>query len=166
MGTTITRLEGTIDVYGGLIEIIDYTAVTDGNGASLSPKTMNAGDITADNIHDFVLLDNASISGISGKDATITHDGGTIALRNTFNLAVAEAQNVKIAGIVCIYASGATSKLQVQPTAIVDVATGIDEIEADNAPAEYYNLQGVKVADDTKGLLIRRQGDKTVKVVK
>ncbi len=35
-----------------------------------------------------------------------------------------------------------------------------------NAPVEYFNLQGVRVANPENGLFIARQGDKVVKVVK
>lgn len=43
--------------------------------------------------------------------------------------------------------------------------TGIDAIVADeNAPVEYYNLQGIRVAEPSNGIFIRRQGYKTTKV--
>lgn len=42
---------------------------------------------------------------------------------------------------------------------------GLDDIVAeDNAPVEYYTLQGVRVAEPTPGLYIRRQGTKVTKV--
>lgn len=47
-------------------------------------------------------------------------------------------------------------------------STGVEEIatEVNNAPAVYYNLQGVRVNNPAKGgLYIIRQGDKTVKAV-
>lgn len=40
------------------------------------------------------------------------------------------------------------------------------EIEAADAPVEYYNLQGVRVANPENGLYIMRQGDKVTKVIK
>ena len=43
--------------------------------------------------------------------------------------------------------------------------TAIEVIEAENAPVEYYNLQGVKVANPEKGLFIKKQGNKATKVV-
>ena len=47
------------------------------------------------------------------------------------------------------------------------VATGIESIEADeNAPAVYYNLQGIKVANPSEGIFIKVQGNKVTKVVK
>lgn len=46
--------------------------------------------------------------------------------------------------------------------------SGIDGVEVDDAdadaPVEYYNLQGVRVADPSNGIYIRRQGSKAVKV--
>lgn len=46
-------------------------------------------------------------------------------------------------------------------------SSGVDEIVADNAPAEYFNLSGLKIAasDLTPGLYIKRQGDKVTKVL-
>lgn len=47
-----------------------------------------------------------------------------------------------------------------------DDQTAITDINADNdAPAEYYNLQGVRVDNPTAGIYICRKGDKTSKVV-
>ena len=43
--------------------------------------------------------------------------------------------------------------------------TGIEEIATENAPVEYYNLQGVKVNAPENGIFIRKQGAKTTKVV-
>lgn len=42
---------------------------------------------------------------------------------------------------------------------------GIENVAADNQDAVYYNLQGVRVENPTKGLYIKRQGNKATKVV-
>lgn len=48
----------------------------------------------------------------------------------------------------------------------VYIPTGVAEIEtAENAPVEYFNLQGVRVANPENGLYIRRQGNKVSKVI-
>lgn len=44
-------------------------------------------------------------------------------------------------------------------------ASAIEEIAADNAAVEYYNLQGVKVANPENGLFIKKQAGKATKVV-
>ena len=44
--------------------------------------------------------------------------------------------------------------------------SGIEDVVIENAPAVYYNLQGVRVEGDlTPGLYIRRQGNTTTKVI-
>lgn len=48
----------------------------------------------------------------------------------------------------------------------VVVPSSVSDIEADeNAPVEYYNLQGVRVANPENGIFIRRQGNKATKVM-
>ena len=43
---------------------------------------------------------------------------------------------------------------------------GVENVEIDNnAPAEYYNLQGVKVANPENGVFIKVQGGKATKVM-
>lgn len=45
-------------------------------------------------------------------------------------------------------------------------SAGIDGIVADNeAPVEYFNLQGIRVAEPSNGLYIRRQGKEVTKVM-
>ena len=46
-----------------------------------------------------------------------------------------------------------------------DVTTSVEEIATENVAVEYYNLQGVKVANPENGIFIRKQGSKTTKVV-
>ena len=44
--------------------------------------------------------------------------------------------------------------------------SGIEEVGVDaNVPVEYYNLQGVKVANPENGIFIKKQGGRTCKVV-
>ncbi|MDE6574050.1 MAG: hypothetical protein K2L84_01825 [Muribaculaceae bacterium] len=42
---------------------------------------------------------------------------------------------------------------------------GVVEVQDENAPVEYYNLQGVRVQNPENGMYIRRQGTKTSKVI-
>ena len=46
------------------------------------------------------------------------------------------------------------------------ISTGIDDVTVEeNAPVEYYNLQGVRVENPANGLYIRRQGNTATKVL-
>ena len=42
--------------------------------------------------------------------------------------------------------------------------SAVSELNSESAPEEYYNLQGVKVANPENGIFIRRQGSKTTKI--
>lgn len=44
-----------------------------------------------------------------------------------------------------------------------EASSGIDGVELDNAPAEYFNMQGVRVANPEKGFYIVRRGNKVSK---
>ena len=47
-----------------------------------------------------------------------------------------------------------------------DIATSVELVGSDNnAPVEYYNMQGVKVENPTNGVYIKKQGERTSKVV-
>ena len=44
-------------------------------------------------------------------------------------------------------------------------SSGIDDILADGDEVEYYNLHGVRIVNPTKGIYIKREGNKVTKVV-
>lgn len=68
----------------------------------------------------------------------------------------------KTAQIAAYWASGKKCGLyEFNPTG----TSAIEEIAADNAPVEYYNLQGVKVANPENGIFVKKQGAKATKVV-
>ena len=60
-----------------------------------------------------------------------------------------------------------TDKSTVFPVLYMLKGAGVEAVVADDAeaPVEYYNLQGVRVAEPENGLYIRRQGNKVEKVV-
>ncbi len=47
------------------------------------------------------------------------------------------------------------------------ITTGIEEapVENEEAPVEYYNLQGIKIANPSNGIFIKKQGNKITKVL-
>lgn len=45
------------------------------------------------------------------------------------------------------------------------VNSAVEEIETSDAPVEYYNLNGMKIAEPSNGIFIRRQGTKAEKVI-
>lgn len=72
-------------------------------------------------------------------------------------------------GAKCEMTNEALPKLTLT-TEAVDIVTptsAIDRIDADNEnlPVEYYNMQGLKVSGQEPGMYIRRQGNKTTKII-
>lgn len=64
------------------------------------------------------------------------------------------------------YANGTKYRVASLTFTPAEPQSAIETIAADeNAPVEYYNLQGQRVAEPTQGLVIRRQGNKVEKVV-
>ena len=45
------------------------------------------------------------------------------------------------------------------------IGAGVESVDRADAPAEYYNLNGVKVSDPAAGIYIRRQGAKAEKII-
>lgn len=46
----------------------------------------------------------------------------------------------------------------------VEITTGVEKVSVENVASEYYNLQGIRVNKPSKGVYIKKTGDKTVKV--
>ncbi|MBD5386359.1 starch-binding protein [bacterium] len=47
-----------------------------------------------------------------------------------------------------------------------NVGSGVSMVMEDNAPVEYFNLQGVRIAEPSNGIYILRKGSKVSKIVK
>ena len=105
----------------------------------------------------FKLKAGSFVFGTGGGDVAVELDTDYTAKKtgNAYSIGAGKYN------FVCtVAADGETATLKV--TAATD---GIADITADeNAPVEYFNLQGVRVAEPTTGLYIRRQGGKAAKV--
>ena len=90
--------------------------------------------------------------------------GGTIrlTLNTNFTLGVGTYSSY-----VAVQAGSTANRVQIETTVNLteSSATAIDNVDVEMTPAEYYNLQGVKVENPEKGIFIKRQGNKTTKVV-
>lgn len=75
----------------------------------------------------------------------------------------------KVVSFIC--ANADQSKVSVPYTFTIaadGTVTGIEAVEteeAENAPVEWYTMQGVRVAEPADGLFIRKQGNKVTKVI-
>ena len=116
-----------------------------------------------------VKFDAATATGSTKNNFDGTVDEVTYTFRNNFDdvpSVEAGLYNVKLA--VSYYVDKNNNEtLQLYPIAYTAITeTGIDDVVVDeNAPVEYYNLQGVRVDNPENGLYIRRQGNKATKVL-
>ena len=109
-----------------------------GNGSSFVIMELSSGDVVAE--------ETASVGSVG-----------------VFQSLVSEKVSETKANIYQYYAGG---KVAMYTFEVPGVATGIESVEAEvEAPVEYYNLQGVKVANPDNGLYIKKQGKKVTKVI-
>lgn len=144
-------------------------------GTFIAP-TVAAADITADKMSYVLKVENVVFDAATPDESTTTTDftgkvttGETVTeltFRNYYGLASQEADTYDVTAIV-VYNN---KVVKLNPLAFVKSSTdGIEEVEAidPTAPCEYYNLQGVRVAaENARGLLIVRQGNRAAKVLK
>jgi len=157
--------EGTYENYKGTTPEIKNAKLPEATAGTFTPEVVAPDAITNDFVNNVVTINNVVLSEATpeGK-ANFTGMVGetTVNLRNNYELSSEEAGTYNITVVVTIY-NGAPS-LYVTNYEKVDT-TGIDEIGVDEtAPVEYYNLQGIRVANPENGVYIRRQGTKATKV--
>ena len=159
-----------MDNYQGLPEMIpvgDLPSVKE--EGTYTPDEITAADVTEANINRVVVLKNVVFAAATpAADASTANRNYTgkigdteINFFNKFKNASVEAGTYNVTGVVGINGT----KLQITPISFEATTTnGIDSIVAeDAAEAEYYNLQGVRVAAPESGLYIVRRGNKVTK---
>ena len=142
-----------------------------GGGIRISPDGTQIAISTSKttfSIYDLEYLEDGGVEIV--EKTRITHGIGT----NCYDIAWDLAGNIYICGNSGEYLKGfalprtepATTKAASKYAFAIDTTVAIDDVDADdNAPVEYYNLQGVKVENPEKGIFIRKQGKKATKVV-
>ena len=135
--------------------------------------------LTDSNVHQLRLIFNKELSGANLAIDDFTVDcstGGKTVMPNYNGVPTSGATSMLVEGlqegriyyfsVVAVNAEG--KKSAVSNEIEVDLTTaGIDEIIVDNnAPVEYFNLQGIRVDNPGTGIYIRRQGSLVEKVIR
>lgn len=96
------------------------------------------------------------------KEEAFVHEVKGKTAKSTVTL---DAENSKATIKVSnVHADHDGQKEHIYNFSFVTTPTGIEDIEASEAAVEYYNLQGIRVANPENGIYIRRQGNKVTKV--
>lgn len=169
--------KGKVSIYNNLIELVpnDATLATTGAaGIVLHPMPVGALDVpyvvTANNQSGYIKLKDVVFeTATPAADVTATADRTytgkmgdyEITFFQRFGLDSYEAGTYDVTGFIAVF----KDQVQVYPIKIESLS-GIGAITGDaNAPVEYFNLQGISVANPENGVFIRRQGSKVQKVV-
>ena len=122
-------------------------------GTAVEPEEVTA--VTAEDANKYVVVKGATISGVSGKDATLKVGTTTIALYNNLGITLTEGTNLTVTGFVNIF--GQT--VQIVPSEIT-TATGEEVVAAptfDPAPGAVEKATAVTIACATEGATIMYQ---------
>lgn len=158
------------ETFGGFI---GHKASADGAITNEYDGTMSLTCVSR-NIYKFEMT-GVDLDALSRATGNIVVENVLVTKDNKGNRTFAgESDNAKVEGTIDA-AKKATVKVEYKESADAEpkyiefntnkVQTGVDEIEAaGNGEVEYYNLQGIRVANPESGIYIRRQGSKVSKV--
>lgn len=163
-GDQISYIAGNYSPYNGLPEIVptEFGEVTTGD-AEVEPVITTLTDLKDATLNSYVKFVGVKVTADSGRNYTMTDtEGNTGALYNTFNTNVTVPDTddyYDVVGFVGTY----NGNIQVTPVSFtVNPTTGVASIATENAPAVFYNLQGVKVVNPVKGGLYIVNGKKVI----
>ena len=156
--------EGKYSPYGGLPEIKPVSTPAESvDNVDYTPAEVES--VTDDMINYVVVLKKVTFaedtpSTKSNFEGT-TEDGTSYTFRNNFLLETVDAGIYNVELAVSTY----NGNMQLYPTKYTTWESGVNEITVAEGEAQYYNMQGVRVANPENGMFIRVQNGKAQKVV-
>lgn len=104
-GDKLASITGKYSPYNSLPEMVPSAFGTVTKGDVVAPTEYTIEELSLEMANEYVVLKNASISGLNGKKFTITDETGTIEGYNSFGdiFTVTEGENFTIEGFVCRY---------------------------------------------------------------
>lgn len=173
-----TLLKGIKGKWTNYYSTIEFTATassfTEGvKGSEPVYTVMDVENVTADNQNLYVEFEKVKVSGYDATTKTFTLTDVKDATFQGYNkwdksiTVPADDKEYNVFGFISYYQAKGDSapKLQFYPISFVDAA-GVEGVAFDkNVPAEYYTIDGVRVAQPENGIYIVRQGDKVYKMI-
>jgi hypothetical protein len=158
--------EATYTLYSSttpeLVPVDGIPAVTEG---TFTAKEVELADVTNDLVNSVVIIKNVTFA--EATPATKSNFEGTNgettgSFRNNYAIDSVEAGTYDVEAVITIY-NNAPSIYVISYTK--STTTSVSDINVENGAVEYFNLQGVRVANPENGIYVRRQGNKVSKVV-
>lgn len=163
-GDVIDGVKGKYKDFNGTIEMVSPVYGVVKETVEVAPVSVDASQLTVDNVNEYVVVNNVELSEINGADATLNDETATLALYNKYNACTyPEELNKKyfVTGIVSVY----NNAVQIYPLEItvdtessvndavanefkaVAVANGIEVNVAEAGLVSVYNAAGQLVAN-------------------
>ncbi len=153
-------IKGSAQMYYDVPELSSPVVSTFGDATGtevVEPIEVNYTDLTIADVNKYILIKGVKVEGTTMTDA----EGNTINYKDQFGV-LEEGADLDMVAIVNV----SYEAVQIYPVKFTSDLTGITDIELNNnAPVQYFNLQGVEVANPENGLYIRRQGNNVTKVI-
>lgn len=136
-GDVISGVKGKYDFYNGVPQLIKPVLGEVKETIEVSPVSVDASQLTVDNVNDYVVINNVELSEVNGANATLNDETATLALYNKYNACTypeEEELNKKyfVTGIVSVYKDA----VQIYPLEItVDTESGVNDAVANEFKA-------------------------------
>ena len=136
-GDVISGVKGKYDFYNGVPELIEPVLGEVKETVEVAPVSVDASQLTVDNVNDYVVINNVELSEVNGANATLNDETATLALYNKYNACTypeEEELNKKyfVTGIVSVYKDA----VQIYPLEItVDTESGVNDAVANEFKA-------------------------------
>jgi hypothetical protein len=157
--------EATYTVYYSAPELKPTDVLPAVTAGSFEPKEVELADITTANVNQVIKIKNvtfAEATPSAKSNFTGTNGEASLTFRNNYIIDSVEAGTYDVEAVIAIYSGNA----QAYPISYTkSETTSVSDINVENGAVEYFNLQGVRVANPTNGIFVRRQGNKVSKVV-
>jgi hypothetical protein len=156
--------EATYTVYYSAPELKPTDALPAVTAGSFEPKDVELADITTANVNQVVNIKNvtfAEATPSAKSNFTGTNGDASLTFRNNYTIESVEAGTYDVEAVIAIYGNAQAYPISYTKSS----TTSISDINVENGAVEYFNLQGVRVANPTNGIFVRRQGNKVSKVV-
>lgn len=158
--TKVEKTGETFDAEGVLVYGARVPGVT---AFALIPETAKTLAVEFDGNPEWAQLMNSSWTDLALENTKVEADG-----KVTLNFALTSAAITELNANKQFIVNGASNGPAVTKVYVVDPShVGITDITADeNAPVEFFNLQGMRISEPAAGqVVIRRQGNKVQKML-
>ncbi len=159
--------QAQIQNFNGLMELVPAaTAVVESNGTATIPAPVYIQSVS--DINESLICAVVGVANVTFAEATPSNKAtfkgsvadGEITFYNGFQLSAQDAGTYDVKAVVGCY-----NAIQIQPIEFL-TANSINGVEVEEAPVEYFNLQGMRIAAPVEGtVVIRRQGNTISKVL-